>query len=168
MSWCSGNPKWRGLGPCLGLLHPADPSVPQLLSRTSIANTRQDKTANTRLVKNSKQESRTLRKKMFPILSIVLMLSISQSSSKPVFDLIPEGGHATSLAGQGEVSRLPGDVCTCTNEVEGQEECKLDSELVCRREVAKVDESRRPRARRHKNRRRRLREQLRRILQGRE
>ena len=64
---------------------------------------------------------------MFPILSIVLMLSISQSSSKPVFDLIPEGGHATGLAGQGEMSRLPGDVCTCTNEVEGQEECKLDS-----------------------------------------
>ena len=105
---------------------------------------------------------------MFPILTIVLMLSISQSSSKPVFDLIPEGGHATGLAGQGEVSRLPGDVCTCTNEVEGQEECKLDSELVCRREVAKVGESRRPRARRHKNRRRRLREQLRRILQARE
>lgn len=105
---------------------------------------------------------------MFPILSIVLILSISQSSSKPVFDLIPEGGHATGLAGQGEVPRLPGDVCTCTNEVEGQEECKLDSELVCRGEVAKVGESRRPRARRHKNRRRRLREQLRRILQGRE
>ena len=105
---------------------------------------------------------------MFSILSIVLFLSISLTAeSKPVFDLFPEGGQATALAGQRELP-MQGDVCTCPEGREG-EECKLDSQLVCRREVAGADEQERPiRARRHKNRRRRLREQLRRILQGRE
>ena len=102
---------------------------------------------------------------MFSILSIVLLLSISLTAdSKPVFDLFPEGGQATALAGQREV-QMQGDACTCPEGREG-EECKLDSQLVCRREV--TGEQERPRARRHQNRRRRLREQLRRILQGRE
>ena len=106
---------------------------------------------------------------MFPILSIVLFLSISLTAeSKPVFDLFPEGGQATAVAGQREVAQQ-GDACTCPEGREG-EECKLDSQLVCRREVTSGadDQEERPRARRHKNRRRRLREQLRRILQGRE
>ena len=105
---------------------------------------------------------------MFPILSIVLFLSISLTAeSKPVFDLFPEGGRAAAVAGQREVG-MQGDACTCPEGREG-EECKLDSQLVCRREVTGADDQEeRPRARRHKNRRRRLREQLRRILQGRE
>ena len=105
---------------------------------------------------------------MFPILSIVLFLSMSLTAeSKPVFDLFPEGGQATALAGQRELP-MQGDACTCPQGREG-EECRLDSQLVCRREVSGGDEQERPmRARRHKNRRRRLREQLRRILQGRE
>ena len=106
---------------------------------------------------------------MFSILSIVLLLSISLTAdSKPVFDLFPEGGQATALAGQRQV-QMQGDACTCPEGIEG-EECKLDSQLVCRREVTRVDQDQeRPRrARRHKNRRRRLREQLRRILQGRQ
>ena len=53
-----------------------------------------------------------------------------------------------------------GDRCSCPEGRQG-EMCKLDSMLVCRRQVSE-------RPRRHKNRRRRMREQLRRILQGRE
>ena len=144
------------------LLHPVAPRIPQLLSRTSIANTRQDKTAKKQTYKNHKKT-----KKMFSILSIVLLMSISLTAdSKPVFDLFPEGGQATALAGQREV-QMQGDTCTCPEGREG-EECKLDSQLVCRREVTGADNKERSRARRHKNRRRRLREQLRRILQGRE
>lgn len=146
------------------LLHPVAPRIPQLLSRTSIANTRQDKTAKKADLRKSQQQK---TKKMFSVLSIVLLLSISQTAdSKPVFDLFPEGGQATALAGQREV-QMQGDTCTCPEGREG-EECKLDSQLVCRREVTGADNKERSRARRHKNRRRRLREQLRRILQGRE
>ena len=109
---------------------------------------------------------------MSPILPVLLFLSISLTVSKPVFDLIPEaghggqggqggqGGHATALAGQRETLLTQGDPCTCPEGRQG-DVCKLDSMLVCRRQVS-------GRPRRHKNRRRRMREQLRRILQGRE
>ena len=103
---------------------------------------------------------------MSPILPVLLFLSISLTVSKPVFDLIPEaghggqGGHATALAGQRETLLTQGDPCTCPEGRQG-DVCKLDSMLVCRRQVSE-------RPRRHKNRRRRMREQLRRILQGRE
>ena len=109
---------------------------------------------------------------MSPILPVLLFLSISLTVSKPVFDLIPEaghgwqggqggqGGHATALAGQRETLLTQGDRCSCPEGRQG-DVCKLDSMLVCRRQVS-------GRPRRHKNRRRRMREQLRRILQGRE
>ena len=106
---------------------------------------------------------------MSPILPVLLFLSISLTVSKPVFDLIPEaghggqgghGGHATALAGQRETLLTQGDPCTCPEGRQG-DVCKLDSMLVCRRQVS-------GRPRRHKNRRMRMREQLRRILQGRE
>ena len=112
---------------------------------------------------------------MSPILPVLLFLSISLTVSKPVFDLIPEaghggqggqaghggqGGHASALAGQRETLLTQGDPCTCPEGRQG-DVCKLDSMLVCRRQVSE-------RPRRHKNRRRRMREQLRRILQRRE
>jgi hypothetical protein len=94
------------------------------------------------------------------VVPVLLSLALLQpGAAKPVFDLFP----ALEEAGGGEMG-VAGSSCPCPVGRAGS--CVLDLKLVCRREASQGWPAAGRRARRH--RRRRIREQLRRLMEEQE